>query len=515
MAELQHDPKQERQLIADISAYAYDPLGYVFYNYPWGSRGTPLEHVEPRKWQLEELEIIRDHVLEQQFRLENDMSMDVLRRVIVSGRGPGKSALFGWLSQWIVDCHIGGTVTISANTERQMRSKTFPEFAKWVTMSMTAHWWECDSLLIHPKEWIKALVKEKLKIDPKYWNIAGQNWSEENPDAFAGTHNTIANAVFFDEASGIPERIWSVTSGYFTEPTPFRLWIAYSQGRRNTGAFFNRFHGESFKGTWQTRHLDVMQVEGIDHSVHRSIIEEHGEDSDEARIEVYGQFPKQGDFQLIANDVVEEARNRDERSVRDWSQPLIMGVDPAPRGRTVIRFRQGRDARSIPPVVLNESNNTQIAQKIVDLVNKYDPDGIAVDQGNGTGVIDALKARRVRPVYEVPFGAAAEENREFALLGAELWGKMRDWLPGACIDKSPELKRDLTGREWKWHGREDSKKILKSKEDMRREGIPSPDDGDALALTFYPRLPRRNKRAFNATSGRKPMIAEGLDEHLL
>ena len=68
--------------------------------------------------------------------------------------------------------------------------------------------------------------------------MEGRLWSAENPDSYAGVHNHDGVMVIFDEASGIDDAIWSVTAGFFTENTPNRLWLAFSNPRRNTGYFY-------------------------------------------------------------------------------------------------------------------------------------------------------------------------------------------------------------------------------------------------------------------------------------
>ena len=52
-------------------------------------------------------------------------------------------------------------------------------------------------------------------------------WSEENPDAFAGIHSSYGVMLIMDEASGIPESIFSVSEGFFTEPTKDRYWFTF------------------------------------------------------------------------------------------------------------------------------------------------------------------------------------------------------------------------------------------------------------------------------------------------
>jgi hypothetical protein len=79
-------------------------------------------------------------------------------------------------------------------------------------------------------------------------------------------------------------------------------------------------------------------------------VKDHGEDSDFIRIRVRGVFPRTGSLQFIDGQRVDEAVARP--LVEDPTAPLIMGVDIARQGedQTVIRFRRGLDARSIPAV---------------------------------------------------------------------------------------------------------------------------------------------------------------------
>lgn len=511
---MKYSAGQEKALIEDLLSYSHDPLGFAKYNWAWGTKGSPLEQFGLRSWQYQTLGAIGEHIRAQQGVLNLGFldELRVYQELISSGRGTGKSALFGILTNWMLSTHLGSSVVVTANTETQMRTKTFPEFGRWFTMGLNAHWWSVESLAIRPATWLANMVKDQLSIDTQYWAATGQNWNAENPDSFAGAHNMYGLAVFYDEASGIPEPIWTVTRGFFTEQTPFRIWMGFSQGRRNNGAFFDRFHDDAHKAFWRTRHLDARTVEGTDKQVYEEIIKVHGADSDEARVEVYGLFPEQGEGQLNPSDVVRDARDREINAAEDNDEPILMGVDPAPRGRTVIRLRQGRDAASFPVTVLNGKNNKEIADSVIDLANRWNPDAICVDAGNGTGVIDDLRDRNVK-CHEVWFGKAnPDEDGEFALVSGMLWGRMRDWLLTGCIDDSRELYNDLTKRTWEWFGgREDNKKQLNSKRQMAKEGIPSPDDADALALTFWLKLPRRSKRTYRGRRG-PGSVAQGTGE---
>jgi hypothetical protein len=107
-------------------------------------------------------------------------------------------------------------------------------------------------------------------------------------------------------------------------------------------------------------------------------------------------------------------------------------------------------------------------------------------------------------LHEVKFGSSPHiKDGEFATHAAELWGAVRDWLPGAMIEKDGgekgSLSHQLTDRGWKWSGREENKKILETKEDLQSRGVKSPDDADALACTFEVNPPRRDDRRANTS----------------
>jgi len=56
-----------------------------------------------------------------------------------------------------------------------------------------------------------------------------------------------------------------------------------------------------------------------------------------------------------------------------------------------------------------------------------------------------------------------------------MWGKLRDWLERGAIDPSAALETDLTEPGYR-HDKQD-RLLLESKEDMKKRGVDSPDDG--------------------------------------
>ena len=513
-------PDQEAEIMTQCLALRDDPLGFAFWAYPWGRPGTPFEHLSgPRQWQVEELKAIGEHVRAQAFSLENDLPLSIWRSAYSSGRGPGKSALFAILAHWHMSTHFGSTTTIAANTETQLRTKTFPEFAKWFGASVNSHWWSIETLKIVPAPWLLKLIQQLpqeggLGLDMKYWFTHGATWNEDDPNAFAGTHNPLGLMLLFDEAAGIHHGVWDVSEGFFTETNPYRFWLAASQMRNRQGRFYDIFNDAAHSSGWRTRTLSTIGMPGIDQALLQDQIRRYGEDSDFVRVEIMGLPPRTSEDQFIPWDAVRAAQGN--ALVADYGEPLILGVDPAPRGRTAWRFRQGRNARDCcggaTHGILTGSDNVQIAEHVLKLDAKFKPDAICIDFGMGTGVIDVLKRKRTHGrVHEVRFGDTVhDKSSEFATHAIELWAKVREWLPGGMIEKDDgekgSLSQQLTDRGWRWSGREEGKKILETKEDLRGRGVASPDDADALACTFEVNPPRNDYRGVAAVR-----IADGVE----
>lgn len=501
------DPKSDQALMADLWSEDIkdNPLNFVMYIFPWGKKGTPLEHFDrPRKWQIEVLQDISEHIKKNKNLIRQKKSPEVYRLAVASGRGIGKSALVSWLNYWMMSCHLGSTCTVTANTESQLKSKTWAELGKWHTLALNSHWFDRAATSLKPAQWFENALKDQLKIDTGYYYAQALLWSEENPDAFAGTHNYYGQALTFDEASGIAPAIWSVSEGFFTEPILHRYWFCFSNPRRNTGEFFECFH--KFRNYWKTRNIDSRSVEGVDVSLLQSIIDKNGEHSDEAKVEVKGLFPDQGDRQFISREAIQRSVEREMHE--DLHAPLYMGVDIARYGEdeTVICFRRGRDARSIEAVKVRGKDNMYVANLCAGLIQKHNPDAVCIDAGNGTGVIDRLKEMKYK-VYEVWFGGKAEDS-QWANKRIEMWARMRDWLGEGCIPDDSHLLSDLAGPEYRFKGHGDQM-ILESKEEMKKRGLASPDFGDALAVTFFVKVARSDVKSYrNRQTGR---VAKDID----
>ena len=477
MQEPKYSAEEEQGLMSRLWSpqIINNPEKFVLMAFPWGEQGTPLERYKgPRTWQRQVLRDIKNHIAD-----NGDVDMyKVLRMATASGRGIGKSALVSWLVLWMLTTRIGASVIVSANSEAQLRSITWAEITKWLAMLMNSHWWEISATRITPAKWLAEIVERDLRKGTRYWGAEGRLWSEENPDAYAGLHNSDGVMLIFDEASGIPDKIWDVAQGFFTENTPHRFWCAFSNPRRNQGYFYECFNAK--RAFWNIRQIDARTVEDTDKAVYQQIIDEYGEDSPQARIEVYGEFPSTGDEQFIPPRIVDEAFKRPK--YKDPQAPIVIGVDPARSGSdsTVIVARQGRDLLEIRRY--KGDDTMTVVGHVIEAIEDFKPALVVLDEGGlGYGILDRLTEQRYK-VRGVNFGWKAKNPIMWGNKRAEIWGAMREWLKTAAVQEDRQLKNDLTGPKTK----PDSTGTiyLESKKDMKSRGLASPDAADALAVTF-------------------------------
>ena len=477
MQSTKYSAEDEQELMARLwtPRIKDDPLAFVALVFPWGVKGTPLENFKgPRKWQRDVLQDIAEHIKANKGQID----YAVLQEAISSGRGIGKSALVSWITIWMLSTRIGSTTIISANSESQLRSITWAEITKWLAMALNSHWFEVSATRLMPAKWLTELVERDLKKGTRYWGVEGRLWSAENPDAYAGVHNFDGVLVVFDEASGIDDSIWAVTSGFFTENTPNRFWLAFSNPRRNTGYFYEAFNSK--RDFWKTKVVDARTVEGTDKQVYERIIQEYGPDSSQAHVEVYGMFPNAGDDQFIPADVVDAAMKREK--YKDLSAPIIIGVDPARFGAdaTVIAVRQGRDIVNISRY--RGDDTMTVVGHVIEAIEEYKPTLVVIDEGGlGAGIVDRLKEQRYK-IKGVNFGNKAKNPIMYGNMRAQMWGEMREWLKSASIPSDRFLKTDLISPMMK----PDScgTIFLESKKEMKSRGLASPDAADAICVTF-------------------------------
>ena len=319
------------------------------------------------------------------------------------------------------------------------------------------------------------------------WRCDGVTWSVSNTEAFAGLHNRRKRIiVIMDEASAIDDKIWEVTEGALTDAETEIIWLAFGNPTRNTGRFRECFR--KYRSTWKTFKVDSRTVDITNKELLREWEEQYGEDSDFFRVRVRGEFPDQAAGQLISSALVEAAQARVYKEDVLDGAPKIFGVDIAREGgdSCSVWMRQGLCAKRIYKT--QRVNTMQFSVTLGKLLEEHKPDACFIDMGNvGAAVYDNLSSWGHRNVFGVFFQEKASDSRVFLNRRIEMWSSVKNWLEnGGALPKdgreAQDIFEDLIGPEFFYNQK--GLMQLESKKDMKERGLLSPDDGDALALTF-------------------------------
>ena len=468
------------RLASLLAGYQLDPLGFVKVAYPWGEAGDLQSEAGPRDWQADVLADIGTRLAR---GYEPGQAMMPVLKAVSSGHGIGKSAVLSWLIWWSLSTMVDARTLITANTKAQLETRTWPEVVKWAGLAINRDMFRVLGHTIH----------SVVPGHERNWRCDAVTWSITNLVAFQGLHNVGRRLVLlFDEASGIADKVWETSEGSLTDANTEIVWLALGNPTEPTGRFAECFGRE--KHRWYGRQIDARTVPGTNKALFAEWLSLYGEDHDFFRVRVRGMFPRSGSMQFIPSELVHDACSREVAAI--LTDPLVIGVDVARYGgdQSVIWARKGRDARTIPPIRMRGVDTMQLAGRVADCAREWNANAVFVDGGGvGGGVVDRLRQLGV-DVVEVQFGAKAdrlsfsEERPAYANKRAEMWGNLRDWLAGGAIPDDPEVRANLTGTQYTYvisNGRDAI--LLESKRDMKVRGLASPDDVDALALTFaYP-----------------------------
>lgn len=469
------DPEQ--QLIEDIASFTHDPLGFSMYAYPWGE--GELEGVEgPREWQRQVMNDIASH-------LSNaDTRYQPLMISIASGHGIGKSAEMGMLLNWGMSTCEDCKVVVTANTDNQLRTKTWPEISKWFRLAINRHWFNITATKV-------------ASVDPDHtdsWKADAVPWSEHNTEAFAGLHNKGKRIILiFDEASNIADKVWEVAEGALTDEQTEIIWLAFGNPTRNVGRFRECFR--KFRHRWVQRQIDSRTVDGTNKDQIAKWAADYGEDSDFFKVRVRGLFPSSSDLQFIGTGLVDAAMARVVTEAMVSHAPVVIGVDPSWSGddEFAIYLRQGLHSKLIATYQKSD-DDVLMAQRIAQLEDQYKADAVFVDFGYGTGIVSAARAMG-RNWTLVQFGGASSDPAMLNKRG-EIWNAMKEWLKAGGELNDQQTADEISAPEYRV--KLDGKIVLEDKAELKKRAGISPNRADALALTFsFPVV----KKSFYAGNG--------------
>lgn len=314
----------------------------------------------------------------------------------------------------------------------------------------------------------------------------------DNPDAMRGVR---LDGVVIDEVAQIKPEVWTdIIQPALADRKGWAIFIGTPNG---VNLFSELYARARSLDDWHAARYTVYDTNSLDAGEVARLKRDMSEQSF-AR-EMLCDFNAAGNDQLLSLADIELAAERVVRQQDIRFAPVVLGVDVARFGddRSVIFRRQGLLAH--PPRIFRGVDNMDLAAIVGQEIDEHQADAVFIDEGGGSGVIDRLRQLGY-DVIGIHFGGASVD-RACKNKRMEMWWGMAEWVrQGGVIPNIVDLKQDL-GAPIYWHDPGTGKRVLESKQDIKDRGLPSPDLGDALALTFAAPVKSRADRQREAIRG--------------
>lgn len=431
---------------------------------------------------------------------------------VVSGHGIGKSATCSWIVLWFLYCFYESQVAVTAPTSHQMHDVLWKEMSIWINR-MPAE----DAELY---DWTSEYVR--MAYSPASWFARARTASKENTEAMAGVHSDGGVAIIGDEASGIPQQVFDTAEGALTGPNVFVVLI--SNGTQATGYFFDTHHRTSYD--WQNFQFNGEESPIVDRQF-IALKAKHGVDSEEYKIRVKGGFPGEnmadtsGYMQLLP-----EARITVRlKGLMDipFVGRKILGIDPSGEGKDEATFVIRDRFKAECVLSMPKANDKMIAERGLTFMAAYDirPEDVVVGAfGVGADVAKEMAIASAKfkggpyEIYSVMEGRKPYEEEDYNWkffrrhadeitnpnenpdefddlylnMRALMYFRSRAWLisGGALVDVNEEdsdFKNEFLTIAWK-RSLQGNKVQLRSKREMAKLKLKSPNKADALSLTM-------------------------------
>lgn len=405
--------------------------------------------------------------------------------------GPGKTFTAATVAHWFNFCFPGRIVTVAPKFS-QLKTRFFPEFRK---------------ILGRAEPWYRTLIEVQ---DTKASWCGDKDWvmiaeTAKHPENLAGHH--YSHMLFIiEEATGVPETLWPVIFGALSTGQVVMLLMISNPTKR--------------QGTFAMSHLDPVQSRDffrmqltldIAKRVKRKWVDKmrsrYGEGSPIYRIRVLGQFAEDDVNQLIATGWLTAALQREFDT--DGSLPRYrVTVDVADGGEDETVCTGATHFDSHTRILRQRAYSFGIETGSIDAADaaeamfkaigaRKEVDDIVVDaSGVGTGCAGELVRRGYR-VVRYKGGESSSDPKKWRnrrvqshLVGRDALRDGRISFADDCfpsVEEQTEFMAQVCSIKSKPNG--ERVEDLQTREEMRREGIASPDRSDSFFMQFATQAP--------------------------
>lgn len=426
--------------------------------------GKPIEFFE---------QVLRVTLDEQQKELLRKV-VPGCRIMVKSGKGTGKSFLLAGLVFYFEFCFPDTFIrTISPSYDQLLsvlmrecqnhKSRMIPDVGDSFTVQ-------------HDKVYLTKAPTNSMEC-------VSSNTSKQ--ERLGGMHS-FTQVLLFDEASGISDEAYYMTLSSMGTSEGGGYVIGVSNPERGEESFYYNLFARNVVG-WDLLTFTGQRSAQVKSEFIQQMKDLYGEEGDEYRVAVLGEFPRSDGSTYIPMGLVEQAvANIIERTAYIY-EPIVIGADIARSksgDKTVFIARQGRKVLDI--VSFQTDDTMETVAKLKDFYTKTGAQAICMDaDGVGGPVADRCR-ELLLPVTDVRGSLPSTNPRQYANIRTQLWGEMREWLSTGSIPDHYDLKKELGTMKWGYSGKMAEQLVSKKKlTDARGKRIGSPDYADALCYTFF------------------------------
>lgn len=322
----------------------------------------------------------------------------------------------------------------------------------------------------------------------------------ESRHLLQGIHWGGHTLVILEEASEISRILWAEANGAIQ--TGGRSCTTLAIGNPvTTGTAYHEVCTDPSRG-WQVVQigtLDTPNFTGEEVPEHvadalprRGWMEEQRRELTEAEFKarVMGEFPEESELALFDREWIARAQEYESEPPAD--APVVFGFDPAAGGdRSVCMMRVGERVRRVPLGVLEKSRDREaVAKGVAKAARERNAKVVVVDSfhvGAEHATVLASLGINVLPINSGDVQKLRQSKRRVFLNPRSLWAwQMREDLQTGGLDIDPADKALATQmRELRQRPMVNGKLALEHKADMTERLGRSPDDLDALMLTYH------------------------------
>jgi hypothetical protein len=431
----------------------------------------------------------------------------------VSGTGTGKTASFARIALWHLLCFpvaaYDGKVEVGSNTYIG---------APFIQQVADGIWKEMQDARIAiasgPHAWINdfyTITKTRVHVNgyAEQWFISQIAMKKGEAIGVAGKHR-YWQLIIIDEAAGVSDDHFDVIDG--TQTQPGNRTLMASQGARSAGRFYDSHHTLSVDngGSWRALRFNSECSPFVTTNwIRERESESGGRHSVEYQIRVLGLFAQSTSNVLMTRVDLEAAFEPRKLIADDEPFGLVVLSDVALGeyrddsvaivAKVIGDADHGPEARRVEfieiPVCSNDKNEIDLAGDLVNLVGKLSNATLYVDAGGVGATVCKLIERSGATVVRVNWGAPCFRNeykKRFYNLRACAMVRFRDAIRQGRVllpqGISKKLREKIIGQGSRlpYHFSEAGglRYVMDSKENMRRDGIKSPDLIDAMSFAF-------------------------------